>query len=61
MGRMEGKLDMLIEGQRDQSKKIEALDARVRANESKTAVTSFITSGIMSVATSILAVVLMRK
>lgn len=60
LGRIEGKLDMIVASQALQNKRLDNLDDRLRVVERQAAVTGAISGGIASIGTAI-AVELLKR
>ena len=60
LGRIEGKIDMLVANQRKQDSKLEAMDARLRTVEQKAAISGALSGGITTVGMMIAAEIVKR-
>jgi len=60
LGRIEGKLDMIVASQASQNERLDAMDGRLRNVEQQAARTGAISGGIVSIGTAI-AVELLRR
>lgn len=60
LGRIEGKLDMIMEGNKATNERLDSMDERLRKVENKAAVGGALAGGIASVGTSLIVEYLRR-